>query len=335
MLFTRCPQCTTTFRVTEDALNKAGGRVRCGRCASVFDARAELFKTAATQPAKPSSAAEGSVSTPAEPEARPPGGTAGRAEHAPTALPVAAVRRDDPDDGAVAAIAAEIARGEADSAHEENGVSIAPISPALPDQRVDEVLAGEHSDASAATPIWTFESPRPRARSRLWAVGAALAVLALGVQGVHHFRAKLARQPAIGALVQRAYAQLGAPITPDWDVRQYQILDWVAAAEPNARGQGTLEIKARIHNRGPSAQPYPHVHVELKDRWDEIVGRRTFSPNEYLEAAASAMMAAGATVEARLDVVDPGPDAYGFELDVCVEAQRDQLTCGNDEIFLN
>src|SRR5215831_16295295 len=41
MLFTRCPDCDTTFRVTDDALRKANGQVRCGRCASVFNAYAE------------------------------------------------------------------------------------------------------------------------------------------------------------------------------------------------------------------------------------------------------------------------------------------------------
>src|SRR4051794_38388785 len=41
MLFTRCPDCDTTFRVTDDALKRASGQVRCGRCASVFNAYAE------------------------------------------------------------------------------------------------------------------------------------------------------------------------------------------------------------------------------------------------------------------------------------------------------
>ena len=42
MLFTRCPECETTFRVTDETLKKANGQVRCGRCASVFNAYAEL-----------------------------------------------------------------------------------------------------------------------------------------------------------------------------------------------------------------------------------------------------------------------------------------------------
>src|SRR5690606_15747085 len=42
MLFTRCPSCETTFRITDRALHKAGGQVRCGRCSCVFDAYSAL-----------------------------------------------------------------------------------------------------------------------------------------------------------------------------------------------------------------------------------------------------------------------------------------------------
>ena len=35
---TRCPHCTTTFRVTAEQLESAGGIVRCGKCIGVFNA---------------------------------------------------------------------------------------------------------------------------------------------------------------------------------------------------------------------------------------------------------------------------------------------------------
>ncbi len=47
MLLTRCPECDTTFRVTDETLKKASGQVRCGRCASVFNAYAELHNPGA------------------------------------------------------------------------------------------------------------------------------------------------------------------------------------------------------------------------------------------------------------------------------------------------
>ncbi|MCV2370041.1 zinc-ribbon and DUF3426 domain-containing protein [Roseateles oligotrophus] len=42
-LATRCSACGTIFRVVEDQLRVSDGWVRCGRCAEVFDARAQLF----------------------------------------------------------------------------------------------------------------------------------------------------------------------------------------------------------------------------------------------------------------------------------------------------
>jgi predicted Zn finger-like uncharacterized protein len=36
-MITRCPSCSTTFRVTPEQLQAHGGKVRCGQCRTVFD----------------------------------------------------------------------------------------------------------------------------------------------------------------------------------------------------------------------------------------------------------------------------------------------------------
>ncbi len=161
------------------------------------------------------------------------------------------------------------------------------------------------------------------ARKALVETAAALAVLALSLQVTNHFRATLAGHPTFGPWAQQAYALVGMTVTPHWDVRQYEILDWVATAEPNTRGVGSLKISARIQNRGPQQQPYPSVQLRLKDRWEKAVGSRMFGPDEYLsrDAPHARLMAAGETARAEIEVVDPGPDAYGFELDVCIEVE--------------
>ena len=41
-LYTRCPNCGTTFRVTTPQLQASGGQVRCGHCETIFDAFATL-----------------------------------------------------------------------------------------------------------------------------------------------------------------------------------------------------------------------------------------------------------------------------------------------------
>jgi hypothetical protein len=160
--------------------------------------------------------------------------------------------------------------------------------------------------------------------------------LALGGQAIHHFRAGIASHPTFGPVLMQTYAAFGSELTPTWDVQQYQIVDWIATAEPSSSGLGSLKITARIKNRGLQQQPYPAVQLRLKDRWEDAVGSRMFTPAEYLprDTPHGKLMSPGETTRAVIEVVDPGPDAYGFELDVCIEVEASLVTCGSDEVFL-
>jgi hypothetical protein len=61
-----------------------------------------------------------------------------------------------------------------------------------------------------------------------------------------------------------------------------------------------------------------------------------FAPAEYLplDIPRGRLMSPGETARAEIEVVDPGPDTYGFELDVCIEVEASLVTCGTDEVFL-
>ena len=367
MLFTRCPDCDTTFRVTDDALKKANGQVRCGRCSSVFNAYAErreepgeptpdapsqraaaytlaagLDVEAAALPVSAAgsqhSAAVAPLPTPAEPAAPvelvtpdPPIQIV-----APTAREEPREARPEPEtdplDGlSVAAVVAELEQGAVNEDADESPLLDldAAQDTAIPPAQVEAVLETE--------PIgdWRHVPKESAPRRSRWSVSVAAALAALALQLVNHYRAELVKQPSVGSLVQSAYAALGVVVLPRWDVRQYQILDWVAsAAEPSSGGIGSLRITARIKNLGPEYQPYPDVNLRLKDRWDAAVGGRVFAPAEYLAAAPRKLMAPGETARAQLELVDPGPDAYGFDLDVCVQIETHVLSCRNDKVFL-
>jgi predicted Zn finger-like uncharacterized protein len=49
-MMTRCPTCSTAFRVTDQQLRARDGQVRCGRCNTTFDAMATLSTDPATRP---------------------------------------------------------------------------------------------------------------------------------------------------------------------------------------------------------------------------------------------------------------------------------------------
>jgi predicted Zn finger-like uncharacterized protein len=337
MLLTRCPDCDTTFRVTDETLKKANGQVRCGRCASVFNAYAELQDAEAKSyeaPPPPSL-----LTTPLRAAPSAAANTPKRTGDAAPGTP------SDADTGSIAAstieaVVAEAAIAEADE-REAGGESsgAARDAPPISARRVDEVLTTtvNAGPADGGQPWSAFgTTPELKAVSRWWSAAAALALVALGAQAVHYFRADIAGHATFGPPIQRAYALLGTEIEPRWDVRQYEILDWVATAEPSERGLGSLKITARIQNRGPLRQPYPAVQLRLKDRGDKAVSSRVFTPAEYLarQPPRERLMAPGETTRAELEVVDPGPDAYGFELDVCIAVEASLVTCGADEVFL-
>lgn len=323
MLFTRCPDCDTTFRVTDEALQKAHGQVRCGRCASVFNAYSELHD--------PETGAE--IKPPLERQAAKPGLKPRQTDSRAAGRPAAGDRFESMTLAGVVAEAAIAADEDAETGElipDPAALAAAPIS----DTKVQEVL--ETGAATADRTPFPLDALRTRGAGWRWNTAALLALIALGAQAVHHFRADLVGRAGVGPLVQQTYRMLGATVLPRWDVRQYEILDWVATAEPNARGKGNLRITARIFNRGPQSQPYPSVQLRLKDRWETAVGSRVFAPAEYLDAqtSASQLMTPGETARAVLEVVDPGPDAYGFELDVCIEVETNEISCGTDKVFL-
>ena len=45
-VITHCPACQTQFFATEEQLNKHGGKVRCGQCMHIFDAKSQLLQQA-------------------------------------------------------------------------------------------------------------------------------------------------------------------------------------------------------------------------------------------------------------------------------------------------
>lgn len=356
MLFTRCPDCDTTFRITDEALKKANGQVRCGRCASVFNAYAELH-----DPTAKSFEAQGAGESARKPPpataavaptaATPPTPVATHVDSTATTPSPASAHSNEPaspsDESAaaesigahsVADIVAEVELAAAEVGALDDSDDVKVDRELIGPTEIDRVLTAEGSvPARQHTESWTLlDEPEPERTQRVWGAAVGFALLVLVLQIVHHYRADIAGHPTFGPWIQGTYSAFGAELTPHWNVRQYEILDWIATAEPNARGVGSLKITARIQNRGPLRQPYPAVQLKLKDRWEDAVGSRMFSPAEYLPSGTprGRLMSPGETARAEIELVDPGPDAYGFELDVCIEVEASLVTCGGDEVFL-
>lgn len=425
MLYTRCPDCQTSFRITLSALTKADGKVRCGQCDAVFSASDEL--EALKLPPEPLSldpvgkiVTEWSMSRPSpsdsfmilenrdaetttgettaaettankltaddatldetaaeeaiadetthwEPAAEDEEAIVASVDTVDTTAEVADKSSDKQDEWATffaraRASASEFTVTESSplaedfgSAEEiesaealEHGTEPTADEESIVNQSAEPTTAG--SDLTAEQIDVTLSSdldlesrlaaiePEPlqrRRRSGLWIAGAALMIVGFTVQATHYFRSELANQAVIGPLLQSMYLAIGRPIAREWDLTQYEILDWVATASAGGAGEDTLNISARIRNNGPAAQPYPSIRLALKDRWEQTVGSRIFSPQEYLpeDYLSTGLMPAGLMAQASFEVADRSDDAYGFELDVCVQANTGSVACVTDDVF--
>lgn len=170
----------------------------------------------------------------------------------------------------------------------------------------------------------------PWLKRGLW-FSILVATLVLLVQVVHFQRNELAIDTRWGKTVQRLYAKLGIPLDPNWDVKHYDIAEGGGSADP--RLPGILLVRARLSNLGELQMPLPLIKLNLKDRWGDLVGGRTFTPPEYLpQGADTQALLPGASIVVQLRVVDPGENANGFSLDACLGTRDGRLRCRYDSL---
>ena len=164
----------------------------------------------------------------------------------------------------------------------------------------------------------------------LWLGGAIAAALLLCAQIVHQNRAWLvsnARGP-LGAAVDALYGAIGSPLPTPSNLAAYQLRQWGVAGDPEANG--TLRLRASILNAAAQLQPFPLLRVTLADRFGKSIGRRDFEPSEYMGRPTARLLAPGERVDATLEILDPGKNAEGFEIDVCVRGADRRVACAND-----
>lgn len=175
------------------------------------------------------------------------------------------------------------------------------------------------------------DKPRGVSRSALaWSFGCLLLALGLLAQVAHQYRQDLVRHPQIGPVLEDVYARLGVPLSPNWDLAAFELRRWSAASDADTNGR--LTVRATITNRATFAQPHPVLRLELDDRYGDSVAVRDFEPAEYLKdpSESARLLGPGATTEAELVVVPPGPDAVGYQLDACVRESAKLLRCSGN-----
>jgi predicted Zn finger-like uncharacterized protein len=353
-VFTQCPKCQTIFRLSAGVLRAAGGQVRCGRCGEVFNALTRLAEQPtefprglsprdlearadaileAGEPLAAAQIAQLELEEETHPDfdddedfmadaaslefTLPPGEldrvfietARGPLELLSAAAPAAPI--DTPIETPIDTSIEAPIDAPFDTPIEEAGIAGLNV----PDEVHREMLA---SYAHAELP--QINPPRRGLPLAAWAGGAVILAALLVLQVIRTNGEWLAAHiPLFGG----GTGPLGA-------LSSYQLRQWGVTGDPE--GNGTLRVRASLMNVAAQVEPYPLLRVTLADRFGARVGRREFTAAEYLGKNPAAALAPGEKVDAVLDILDPGKDAEGFEIDVCVAGAGKKLSCADDTV---
>lgn len=174
-----------------------------------------------------------------------------------------------------------------------------------------------------------FNPPRKRSRGGLWFTAAVFAAIALAAQAIHYFRDDLAADPRYSELLHNTYQRLGLTLSPQWPLGAYEIRDARAIAG-NTRPDA-LDMVAEIAIAGTEPVGLPLLRVVLRDRWNNTVASGVFEPAQYLAEAPPAfqLYAPGTVIPVSISLQDPGAEAQGYEIDVCMPNRQHGLQCKN------
>jgi predicted Zn finger-like uncharacterized protein len=160
-----------------------------------------------------------------------------------------------------------------------------------------------------------------------WVAGVASLAVLLGVQVVHAKRNELVRSASFGPVLAGTYDFLGLSVLAPTDLSAYELRQWGAASDP--REANRLVLRASIINRAGYSQPLPLLRLTLQDRFGGTLGPLDVGPADYLPGSgAQTLLEPGQRADALIRIVDPGSEAVGFELDVCLPADGG-IRCAN------
>jgi predicted Zn finger-like uncharacterized protein len=197
----------------------------------------------------------------------------------------------------------------------------------IPDEMRKRLAEEAEARAAAVAAFETDEQPGFLAQRWPWVAGVAVLAFLLLLQVIHSQRDALVESPALGPAVARVYAFLGLSVMAPTDLSAYELRQWGAASDPNEADR--LILRASIVNRATYAQPFPLLRLTLQDRFGGTLRQGDIQPADYLPGAGvGGLLGPGERADALIRIVDPGSEAVGFELDICLPA-KGGVRCAN------
>lgn len=158
-------------------------------------------------------------------------------------------------------------------------------------------------------------APRLQTRLPFWILGNVLLLSALLAQGIYFYGSELARSsPALKPVLAEVCHVLGCKLTPPLDINLIDLME--ARVAPHPKFNKALRIRATLVNRASFSQAFPTMEVTLSDSNGQVVARRAFRPEEYVEKTRvdGELMPPNVAIPVLLDVTHPDNRALGYEI---------------------
>ncbi len=261
-LITRCPACGTMFKVVPDQLRISEGWVRCGQCAEVFDATANLQEPEfAEQPAP--------VASPPPPAPPPP-----PAIKPPAVIEPPAVAAEAPD-----------------------SIAAPPLYPWFPSEVIDSQLPHESRLEQEEPDLDSVSFVRHARRKAMWRrplVRALLVLVMLLLAGLLALQYAVqerdqlaAARPALRPWLQALCAPLRCDVQPP---RQIDAIVVDSSSFSRLRNDA-FRLSFSLRNLAPIQVAMPSIELTLTDSQDQPVIRGVLAPDAI--GAAAVLPAAG------------------------------------------
>lgn len=327
---TRCPGCGTSFEVTQAQLSVRDGKVRCGVCATVFNA---FDYAQAEEPAIPVLHSPSLASRDADPRvAEPVHSDPQHARRASAEPRVAAGQwRDEgevPDDDIEPMIGGAPEPRHIGVHHDATRSGrFAADAPSLSgsgayshDARDGDAVRIEGQYRRRVYRETEYDDPEKSSGSGLvWFLATLLALIVLFAQGAIVFRNQLANvAPSLRPKLVQICSFVGCEVGYSRSVRNLVILKPalrnVTAAQAKPEEQ-SFRLRATIRNNDTIAQPLPSLVLSLKNASESVSARRIISPQQYvLPDVLQRELQPGDEVAIDLPLTTNRTEVAGFEL---------------------
>lgn len=292
-LATKCPTCTTVFRVVQDQLRVSEGWVRCGRCSEVFNAVDQMVDVLAHTQSTLNDAHDDAIEIEAAPHID---------------IDAQSTQAPGPDESA----SDDVLVSKPESA-------MAPVSVAPADVPEPAVAADAELDLVVPTvePSFLRSAERAQRWQRPWVrrslIGAtALASLLLLLQMTVEYRDLIAaRWTSARAPLEVLCRWSGCRVEPP---RLIDAMVVDSSGLTRVEGTNTYRLTLALRNRSAMALAMPAVDLALSDSQGRIISRRVLSAAELGAAMNTAPAGAEFALQATLAVAERLVAGYTIEV---------------------